>query len=44
MPIGEATIWSDLEWSGYSVLDCHSKSEQFNIQTTFDHSKSEHVR
>ena len=29
-----------LEWSGCSVLECHSKSKPFNTQTTFDHSKS----
>ena len=36
-------IWSDLEWLGCSVLECHLKSEPFMIWTAFDHSQLEHV-
>ena len=42
--IQDGANWSDLEWLGCLVLECPSESEPSNIQTTFEHSKSEHVR
>ena len=38
-----AAIWSDLDWSGCSILECHLKSEPFYIRTTFDHLKTKCV-
>ena len=34
----EAFYW-DLEWLGFSVLECYLKSETFNIRTTFDQAR-----